>query len=164
MRLLDFSGRELLRKEQDIVLAANASRVYMALKKEEALAGADPAKVVLAVEITEKGQRLSRNTLSFVKTKDLDLPKPELRLGVEPRADGTFAVNVTARQFARNVYLTTNSAAMAGSAATVDGVFDDNYFDLLPGETATVSFRPGAGTTVEALRAVLRAVTIAETY
>ena len=48
-------------------------------------------------------------------------------------------MKVTAKQLARNVYLT--------SAA--NGFFDDNFFDLLPGETATVTFRPEAATTAE---------------
>jgi beta-mannosidase len=152
VRLLDFNGRELWRKEQDLVLAANASRVYLSLRKQEALAGADPAKVVLVTELSEKGARLSRNLLSFEKTKDLELPRPELRLDATPREDGSFAIKVTAQRLARNVYL------------TADGTFDDNYFDLLPGESVTVSFRPRAPITAPALRAALHAVTIADSY
>jgi beta-mannosidase len=168
LRLLDFSGRELLHKEQDLVLTANASRVYLSLKREAALAGADPAKVVLVVELREKrGEVLSRNTLSFVKTKDLELPPPQLALGVEPRPDGTFAVSVTARQLARNVYLTVGDPAAnpaPSPAPPLDGFFEDNYFDVLPGETIQVTFRPRVAMTAASLRAALHAVTIAETY
>jgi beta-mannosidase len=154
VRLIDFGGRELWRKEQDVVLAANASRVYLSLRRQDALGGADPARVVLVTELSEKGQRLGRNTLSFNKTKDLDLPKPQLSLDVEPRDGGTFTVKVASAQLARNVFL----------SAPDGGVFDDNYFDVLPGETATVTYHPAAPTTAPALRAALKAMTIADSY
>jgi beta-mannosidase len=162
VRLIDFAGRELWRREQDITLGANASRVYLSLRRQEALAGADPARVLLVTELSENGQRLSRNTLSFAKTKDLDLPRPQLRLDVQPRADGTFAVQVASAALARDVYLSAGDAAQSG--ALIDGVFDDNYFDVLPGETVTVTFRPRGATTAAALRAALKAITIADTY
>ena len=55
---------------------------------------------------------------------------------------------------ARDVYLTTAS----------DGFFGDNYFDLLPGETRTLSFKPAAPTTLQSIQTSLRATTIADTY
>jgi beta-mannosidase len=154
VRTLDFGGRELWRREQDLVLAANASRAYATFRRAEVLGGADPARAVLVAEISEGGRPIARNLLYFGKTKELDLPKQPVELDVEPRADGTFAVKVTARQLARAVCLT----------APVDGFFDDNYFDVLPGEAVTVSFRPSASTTAATLRAGLRATTIADSY
>ena len=50
------------------------------------------------------------------------------------------------------------------ASGAVDGFFDDNYFDVLPGETVTVTFRPRAATTPAALQAALTATTIADTY
>jgi beta-mannosidase len=158
VRLIDFAGRELWRRQQEMSLAANASRPYLSLSKKEALAGADPARVVLVAEISEsgKGGRLSRNTLSFVKTKDLELPAPELRLEVGgASAGGIFPIKVSTRAFARNVYLSTTAG---------NGFFENNYFDLLPGETVTVSYRPQTPLTAQALRTSLRAVTIADSY
>jgi beta-mannosidase len=61
---------------------------------------------------------------------------------------------VTAAKLARDVYLTD----------AADGFFSDNYFDLLPGETATVSFKPSTPVTLQSIQSSLRATTIAETY
>jgi beta-mannosidase len=155
VRAVDFDGREIWRREQDITLAANASRPYLELRRHEVLGGADPARVVLVAEIAEKGQVLSRNLLFFGKTKDLELPKPELTLDVAARADGAFAVKVTARRFARAVHLTSGA---------IDGAFDDDYIDLLPGETATIAFKPSSPTTVAALRAAMKSTTIADSF
>jgi beta-mannosidase len=153
-RLVDFSGHELARREQEVVLAANASRIYLSFPRTEILAGADPKKVMLVVEARDKGGPLGRNILWFEKTKDLDLPKPDVHLEVTPASGGAFTVKVTAAKLARDVYLTD----------AADGFFSDNYFDLLPGETATVSFKPSTPVTLQSIQSSLRATTIAETY
>jgi beta-mannosidase len=167
VRLVDFQGHELWRKDQDVTLAANASRVLLSMPRAQALGGADPTRVVLVTELAEPGgkQPLSRNLLSFVKTKELDLPMPELRLEVASGAAGTLAVSVTAPVFARDVYLTAGDPAAAATPASLaDGHFDDNFFDLLAGETRTVLFHPAQPTTPAALQAALHATTIANTY
>jgi beta-mannosidase len=162
-----------------VTLAANASRVLLSMPRAQALGGADPTRVVLVTELAEPGgkQPLSRNLLSFVKTKDLQLPIPELQIkvaGPRPGGDlggggGPFAVTVTSPVFARNVYLTVGDPAATGNpASSIDGGyrdgFDDNFFDLLPGETRTVLFVPAQLTTAAALQAALHATTIANTY
>jgi beta-mannosidase len=154
-RLLDFSGNTLKRFDQGIQLAANASRNYMTFKESDVLKGVDPSKVVLAAELVVEGAPPQRNLLFFKKTKDLALPKPEIKLAVAAGANGTLAVSVGAKQLARNVFLTSGA---------VDGMFDDNYFDVLPGETVTVTFKPRAPTTPAALQAALAATSIADTY
>ncbi|HZL20479.1 MAG TPA: glycoside hydrolase family 2 protein [Polyangia bacterium] len=155
VRLVDFGGRELARREQDIVLSANASRVYLSLGKRELLGAADPKKVALVAEISENRQPIARNVMWFEKTKDLDLPRPEVSLSVAAATSGAFAITVGAKQLARDVFL--------GSGA-IDGFFEDNFFDLLPGESRTVIFRPHAATTLGALRAALHATTIFDSY
>jgi len=168
MRLIDFQGHELWRKDQDVRLLPNASAVLLSMPRAQALGGADPTRVVLVTELTEAGQKepLSRNLLSFVKTKELELPLPELRLevggGDAVSALGpVLAVTVTAPVFARNVYLTVGDPTAANA---IDGRFEDNFFDLLPGETRTVLFHPDKATKPAALKAALRATTIANTY
>jgi beta-mannosidase len=163
VRVIDLLGQEIWRRAEDVRLPANTSREYLTMPRAQALGGADPGHVVLVAELTEGGRRLSRSVLSFVKTKDLVLPAPELQVDVEPRSDLSFAVKVTARRFARSVFLTSMGGAN-GQQAGVDGFFEDNYFDLLPGETATVSFRPNGPVGVEALRRGLHAVSIVDSY
>ena len=57
------------------------------------------------------------------------------------------------------------SATLAGFGIALDGTIGLT-FDVLPGESVTVTFRPeaGAAVTPERLRAALRAMTIADTY
>jgi beta-mannosidase len=143
------------RFDQNVTLAANASRAYMTFKEADLLKGADPTKVVLVAELAAEGAPVTRNLLFFKKTKDLQLPRPEVKLAVAPGANGALAVSVSAKQLARNVFLATG---------VIDGFLEDNYFDVLPGETVTVTFHPKAATTPDALKAALTATTIADTY
>jgi beta-mannosidase len=154
-RLIDFSGNELKRFDQGIQLAANASRSYMTFKESELLKGVDPSKVVLVTELDVEGARAQRNLLFFKKTKDLALPKPDVKLAVASGANGALTVNVRAKELARNVFLATGA---------IDGMFDDNYFDVLPGETVTITFRPRVSMTAAMLQGALTATTIADTY
>jgi beta-mannosidase len=158
VRLVDFAGNTLTKWDQAIQLAGNASRAYMTFPERDLLKAADPTKVVLVAELEVEGapgSATSRNLLYFKKTKDLQLPKPDIKLAVAAGANGALAVSVGAKQLARNVFL---------ASGNIDGFFDDNYFDVLPGETVTVSFRPRTPTTPEALKAALTATTIADTY
>jgi beta-mannosidase len=159
LRLIDFAGKEIWRKDQDLTLAANASKIYLSVRRAEALAGADAARVVLVAELSEQGKPLSRNLFWFNKTKGLDLPRPELALSVEPGAAGSLTVKVATHGLARHVYLDTG-----GGGGLVEGRLDDNYFDLLPGEARSVAFHPTRPATPQALRAALRATTMSETY
>jgi beta-mannosidase len=109
----------------------------------------------LAINGAPAGTRPARNLLYFKKTKDLQLPKPDVKLAVADAGGGVFNVSVTAKQLARNVFLT---------GGAVDGAFDDNYFDVLPGETITVTFKPRAATTAGQVQAALLATSIADTY
>jgi len=157
LRLLDFEGRELWRKESDVKLSANASQVVFSAPRADLLHGADPTRVVLVAELGEGGQRLSRALHYFVKTKDLALPDPQLSLSVTPppAAGGPASLQVTARHLARNVRLAADGAAP--NDWDLGGLFSDNYFDLLPGETATVTWNgPGAP--------AVRAASIRDTY
>jgi beta-mannosidase len=109
----------------------------------------------LAIDGAPAGARPARNLLYFKKTKDLQLPKPDVKLAVADASGGVFNVSVTAKQLARNVFVTSGA---------VDGAFDDNYFDVLPGETITVKFRPRGATTAGQVQAALSATSIADTY
>jgi beta-mannosidase len=157
VRLVDFDGKELLRREEDVVVKANSSEVAWAGEKRDILRGLDPARLVLVAELREGATTLSRNLMWFGKTKDLALPPPELQVAVEARgADAS--VRVTARRFARAVYLST---------AAGEGAFSDNFFDLLPGESVTLEWKgPPGGPPVDAARfqAALRIMSVRDTY
>jgi beta-mannosidase len=159
-RLVDLDGgaggSHRWHAERAVALRPRSSAVELDVKSRDVLKGADPRHVVLVAELRDPaGSLMSRSLLFFAKARDLALPAPELSTAVEAHGD-TAVVRVTARHFARAVWLT------AG-----DGTFSDNFFDLLPGETATVIYAPapGAGPADAAkLATTLKAVTVRDTY
>jgi beta-mannosidase len=159
---------DLWRSERDVIVKANASELSFTAWTKDLLKDLDPGHVVLVAELTEPaatgGALLSRNLFYFVKTRDLALSPPELKTAVEvDPARGTATIRVSARRLARAVWLSTVEAG--GVAA--GGTFSDNFFDLLPGETATVTFTPAAQTPLPDaahLASSLRALTVRDTY
>ncbi|HVZ74792.1 MAG TPA: glycoside hydrolase family 2 protein [Polyangia bacterium] len=162
LRILDLEGKPLWHHEQDVVAPANASAALWSSWKKDLLHGADPTRVVFVAELFENGQTLSRNLFTFVKTRDLELPNPELQVAVEARPTGA-VVRVTAKRFARAVYL----AAKDVTAPEAAGAFSDNFFDLLPGESVTLDWKapPGAPSPdAGRLSAALRVISVRDTY
>ncbi|HZU85368.1 MAG TPA: glycoside hydrolase family 2 protein, partial [Polyangiaceae bacterium] len=130
LRLVDFGGRDLWRRESDERLEAGTGRVHFTRSRADVLGGAQPDRVVFVAEVFERGALLGRSLHYFVATKDLALEDPELRVQVGRSADRTI-VQVAASRLARGVRLSSDSG---------DGTFSDNYFDLLPGEAASVDY------------------------
>src|ERR1700735_2308141 len=74
-RLLDFSGKVISEKTQDVQIPAQSSTVYFTLDQKELLAHADPKNSFLVFDLTVGGQAVSRNLLFFDTMHNLDLPK-----------------------------------------------------------------------------------------
>jgi len=138
LRALDFAGQVLGTVDVDYTIPANTSAVATELPLSD-LGLVDlpnqQAQVVIAVEVLDaKGALLADNLKYLVKPKDLDLPEVSAELSVTMEEPGKATLTLTASTLAKHVYLQTS----------VPGHFSDNYFDLLPGETATVSFQTTA--------------------
>ena len=158
LRLVDLdSGAERWRFERDVTVKALSSEPQFSAAKRDILKGVDPSHVVLVAELTAGGAEVGRNLFYFLKTRDLALPAPEIAIAVTPHRIGA-TVKVTARRFARAVWLSTPDG---------DGAFSDNFFDLLPGETTTVEWMPGPGARpggAERLSSMLHVTTVRDTY
>ncbi|HEU4597745.1 MAG TPA: glycoside hydrolase family 2 protein, partial [Pyrinomonadaceae bacterium] len=164
--LLDFTGRVLFDKREDVNVEPLSSAVRLSLTKSELLKGQDPRSVFLNCELTEKGATTQRNAatesdaattgnrLFFVPFKELRLATPEIVTNVEPHGRA-FRIRLRARTLARGVHL---------SAGTTDGSFSDNFFDLLPGREVTVEFRPRRAATLAALRRDLKVCSLADAF
>jgi len=157
VRLVDFDGATRWHSERDLTVKALTSEAQFFARKHDLLKGLDPSRVVLSAELRVGETLVGRNLFYFGKTRDLALPAPELTFAVEPHGAGA-TVRVTARRLARAVWLSTPSG---------EGAFSDNFFDLLPGESATVEWTPGGAAPpgiVAQLPSLLHAMTVRDTY
>jgi beta-mannosidase len=152
--LMDFAGRVLFDKREDVQIQPLSSSVRLSLDKSELLKGHDPRTVFLDCELSEKGKASAGNRLFFAPFKDLRMPSPEIVTEVT-QAGRVLRIRLRASALARGVHL---------SAGTLDGDFSDNFFDLLPGREVIVEFRPRRDATLAELRRAFKVRSLADAF
>jgi len=155
VRLLDFKGKVLAKQTAALQVEPLTSKVYFAIPKVKLLGSHDAKQVVLSCALTAGGQALSTNTYYFARPKDMALPKASIAATWQQATDSTYQVTLRSKGLAREVWL---------SLAQGDGFFEDNYFDLLPGETKTLTFKSEGATSLDELRKRLVVRTLAEAF
>jgi beta-mannosidase len=131
MRILDFNGKELWSGTENVTVKANSSNIVYRKDLKKLLKGIDPENAVLDVTLANGDKEIYRTTKYFKRTKDLNLPEPNLKIETVKTING-YRVTVSTDVLAKNVYL---------SFEDYDGWFTDNFFDLLPGESRSVEFQ-----------------------
>ncbi len=145
--LYDFSGKKLWQQNKKIVLAANTSQVYLSVPEKELAAKGNPTKMVLEVKV-KKGQNVvAENLFYFREIKALSLEKPEIVKTVEKTGSKEFKITLVSNTLVKNVAL----------SSTSEGRFSNNFFDMLPGKTYTISY---AGE----LEGEIKAITLIDSY
>jgi beta-mannosidase len=152
-RLLDFSGNVLLDQTKDIQIPAQSNAIYLTFDKADLAAKGDPHRSFLVFDLEVAGKKVSRNLIFFDAMHSLDLP-------VMPKIDTTitksgadYTITLKSAQLARGVYI---------SFGDVDVEASDNYFDLLPGESATVTLKSAAA--IDQLKSALKVMSLTEAY
>jgi beta-mannosidase len=152
-RLLDFSGNVLLDQTKDVQIPAQSSAIYLTFDKTDLAAKSDPHHSFLVFDLDVAGKKVSRNLIFFDLMHNLDLP-------VMPKIDATlsktgadYSITLQSSQLARSVYV---------SFGDLDVDSSDNYFDLLPGESVTVTLKSSA--TLDQLKSALKIMSLTEAY
>jgi beta-mannosidase len=129
IRLHDFSGVLLQEWSQPVTLAADSAAVVFTQPVAELLGGREPGQVLLVASLLEGGEVLEHKEHYFAAAKDIPLSKPVITVTEVPGSAGK-SFTLSSDVLARGVHLTVEE----------EGIFSDNFFDLLPGEPKTVEF------------------------
>jgi beta-mannosidase len=132
LKVIDFSGKIVSNKTLPIELKANTSFCYFSDEVKNLVQGASPKNVFLSAKVLEGEKVLAENILYFSPVKDLTLPKTVIKKMVKEES-GEFVLELKADKLVKNLYLSLEEG---------EGFFNDNYFDILPGETVNVHFKP----------------------
>jgi len=152
-RLLDFSGKTFLDQTKDVQIPSQSSVIYFSLDTAALTSKADPRRSFLVFDLEVGGKRVSRNLIFFEVTHNLDLPvAPAIETNLS-QTGSDYAITLQSSQLARSVYL---------SFGDLDVEVSDNYFDLLPGESATVTLRSSAP--LEQLKSALKLQSLTDAY
>ena len=128
-RLETLDGQCLGSGEETLRARALANTLVGSYDFSTLVSATNQRNVVFTAEMWGEGQLLSRSVTPFVANKHLELSEPGLT--IRSHVDGQrLCVDVSARSLARFVELSIDEA---------DAVFSDNYFDVPPGTTVTVS-------------------------
>jgi len=131
VRLMDFDGKVLLEEKRAINIAPLSSQVDLEwpLDKISTAAGGDLTKVFVVAELGQGDAQISRNLIYLAPVKQVQLKPAALNVEVAGQ-NGNYTIHVTSPVLARDVYL---------SFGNLDAKLSDNYFDVLPGETVTIT-------------------------
>jgi beta-mannosidase len=153
VKSMDFEGN-LLTEEKiaDIKLSADTSTmIWQTVFKSFLKKNKSTATVTEITLFSTSGAILHRRLFYNNPVRELTLPKPTIKHIVNA-VNGGYEITVSTDKLAKNVYLQTD----------VDGFFQDNYFDLLPGEQKKVLFK--TQTVATELDKLVRVTSLVESY
>ena len=132
VRLMDFDGKVLKEETKPVTVDALASKVY--LEWPVAALNADASQVFVVADLKEGAEEVSRNLIYIGPTKEI-----KLRIG--------------SAVLARSVYL---------SFGNLDVKVSENYFDILPGETAEVTVTTKA--TLDEVKSAMKVISLTDAF
>ncbi|WP_242125459.1 glycoside hydrolase family 2 protein [Sphingobium sp. Sx8-8] len=130
IRMVDVDGKESIVKQGDATLAPLSATKIGDMTDDALFGGADKARSFAVAELLVDGKIASRALVSALPEKAMALPDPGLATSWTSAPDGKPQLTVKATRFARGLWI---------GFGGVDASTSDNYFDLLPGESVTVS-------------------------
>jgi beta-mannosidase len=130
LTLMDFSGKKLKNLKVPVSLGEWSSKNVATYKVADFLGSQSSKNAVLVCEL-KVGNEVYKALHYFEKVKDLDLPKPNVKLEAIAGSDGKTRIKASTDVLAKNVMVMCNGEA---------GIFSDNFFDLLPGESREITF------------------------
>ena len=129
----------------------NSSQKVMTIPLDELLHGESAGDVVITLSFDAGGRDRRYDNICFL-LKQKEIAYPECHIGLDMvRTEDGYAVTVSSDKFARGVYLYSD---------VCDLHFSDNFFDLLPGESRTVTVRTDASLSENDLKYI----TLADSY
>ncbi|MGQ7869757.1 beta-mannosidase [Sunxiuqinia sp. sy24] len=129
LRMVNFDGEVAWEKSVLADVPANSSASYFDVNRYDFLRGKDSYQQVLVAEVLEGGKVIAKNVFYFRPVKEMKLPTPELNYEIAS-SEGGYRITIKTDQLAKNLFMTIGDE---------EGFFSDNYFDLLPGETAEIT-------------------------
>jgi beta-mannosidase len=135
MRTLDFAGKVLSTHEEDAKVAALSSTKVATYTDAQLLNGADPHATFVVFELLDGDTPVSRNLVFFDEAKTLALAVPQIHTALAAEGDG-YTLTLSSDTLARDVWV---------SFGDLDAEVSDNSFDLLPGQSVTLTVHSKVG-------------------
>ncbi|MEX0995426.1 MAG: glycoside hydrolase family 2 protein [Flavobacteriaceae bacterium] len=123
IKVIDFEGYQLQNYAKEITVEPNSSAVHFEIPVKGYTIVAN--RIVFVATFNDQ-----KSSFYLLKPKELALPYGEIKQNVKKVPEG-FAIELYSKVLQKNVFLYTENK----------GHFDDNFFDLLPGERKLVFYK-----------------------
>jgi len=127
----DFGGNILWRDSALTYLSQERATVVYKSSVENISGASNPLRTFLKLDLVSEGKHLASKIYYLSKPKELLLDKPAIQFTVKTEND-LCTITLFTSTLAKNIFLVLENE---------DVHFSRNYFDLLPGQSATVTFR-----------------------
>ncbi|MGD0030454.1 beta-mannosidase [Paenibacillus illinoisensis] len=134
VRLIGFDGTVYREEEHAVSLESNSGKQVLTLNNADWLQGRDAAATLLRLELKQKGHADIVQEHYFAPSKDLGLKQAAIQVTEVQESDGSYVV-LKSDTLAKQVWISTEA----------EGVFSDNFFDLIPGIPVKVKFTSREG-------------------
>lgn len=128
-RLMNFEGKKYIEAEEYFKIRPNSVETLRSIDITK-YTQFDLNTAVLNI-VFDGDVKVSEKNFYFVKPKNMNLSKPEIKIIKEKRGDH-YILSLVTNTLAKNVFIDSD----------VDGKFSGNFFDLLPGEEKRIEFYP----------------------
>ncbi|EPZ42143.1 beta-mannosidase [Alicyclobacillus acidoterrestris] len=129
MTVFDFAGNRLNERVESVSVPGNTASVFYAAPVSTFVGEHAASDVVLVVTLEQNGEVVDAKEHYFVPANQISLQMPTIVVReVEGSGGSTFVLETDI--LAKNVWISSEE----------DGIFSDNYFDLIPGVPKTVQF------------------------
>lgn len=136
--LVDFNGLKIKSAEKIITATANQSQLVFSMEEKKLPKNFAAGQSVLTASFSANGRMLAEKHYFFSKPNDLALPKVKIEQNIKsiniPSGDKDFPfaceVELSTDHFAKDVYLQCENKNIR---------FKENFFDLLPQQTKTIT-------------------------
>ncbi len=130
-KIFDFETGIIQEKSRDFEVDALDNYECFTIYEKQLKRKFDLSRIGVKAELYKNGRLINEKTYLFRPEKELQLKKPEFTLTAEQIGD-EIAITVKSDRFARLVRVESSLSMLPLS---------DNYFDLLPGESKTVTMK-----------------------
>lgn len=130
LKVITLDGEIVNMTETQTGVKANSSNKVFSCPTADLLKR-NPRTDVVIHAIFSSGNDTYENNYFLQKQKEMNYPKVNIQTAIETTDNGYF-VSLTTDKFARGVFMSING---------IDNFFENNYFDILPGETVTTKVR-----------------------
>lgn len=131
LKIIKLDGHIIGSRKLNITIPKNISKNVFTASVNDLLKGTAKNDVVIHAELTDNKGNIYKNNYFLLQQKNINFLQANISKTVKPVNEG-YEVSLSSDNFARAVFM---------SVEGIDNFFENNYFDILPGQVTVVKVK-----------------------